>query len=229
MANYVRFQRKNGSVGAGLLEGGNIAVINEPFWASTTKTGETVGAGDVRLLPPTEPRSIICVGLNYSSHLNGRAAPNPPTLFYKPLSSIAGPDDDVVLPKDAGRRNGNRSRRGGHPQEYSGLADRGQQRYREYVFVSRARGYFGPNIATGLQYDSIELKTRVNGVDAQHGVSNELILDIPDTVRWVAAVQSLVPGDIIYTGTPGSPAALKPGDVMEIEVAGVGILRNTVV
>ena len=251
MANYVRFQRKDGSIAAGLLEGGSIAVIKEPFWSSTEKTGESVATSDVRLLPPTEPRSIICVGLNYSSHLNGRAAPNPPTLFHKPLSSIAGPGDDVVLPKDAGRVDpegeivivigkpikGDLTREQaldaifGYTCGNDVSARAWQQADGQWWRAkgSDTFGVFGPNIATGLQYDKIELKTRVNGVDAQHGMSNELILDIPDTVRWVAAVQSLVPGDIIYTGTPGSPAALKPGDVMEIEVSGVGVLRNTVV
>jgi 2-keto-4-pentenoate hydratase/2-oxohepta-3-ene-1,7-dioic acid hydratase in catechol pathway len=68
----------------------------------------------------------------------------------------------------------------------------------------------------------------VNGEEAQHGNSNELILDIPEIVRYVASVMTLVPGDIIFTGTPGSPQALSSGDVVEIEVAGVGVLKNVV-
>ncbi|MCA9830528.1 MAG: fumarylacetoacetate hydrolase family protein, partial [Dehalococcoidia bacterium] len=90
-------------------------------------------------------------------------------------------------------------------------------------------GIFGPSIVTGLQHDKIEMRTRVNGVEAQHGASDELIMDIPATVEWVSAVMTLLPGDIIYTGTPGSPQALSPGDVVEIEVTGAGVLRNTVV
>ena len=90
-------------------------------------------------------------------------------------------------------------------------------------------GVFGPSIATGLAHDKIELETRVNGVRAQHAMSDELIRDIPEIVRYVSAVITLVPGDIIYTGTPGEPQRLSPGDVMEIEITGAGVLRNTVV
>lgn len=103
MANYVRFRRADGSTGAGLLGGENIAVIKEPFWEAAEQTGESVSLSSVTLLPPTEPRSIVCVGLNYASHLNGRPVPDPPTLFFKPLSSIAGPGDDIVMPEGAGR------------------------------------------------------------------------------------------------------------------------------
>jgi 2-keto-4-pentenoate hydratase/2-oxohepta-3-ene-1,7-dioic acid hydratase in catechol pathway len=103
MANYVRFHRGDGTTGAGLLEDDRIAAIREPFWETTERTGETLALADVRLLPPCEPRSIVCVGLNYASHLHGRPAPDPPTLFFKPLSSIAGQGDAIVLPPGAGR------------------------------------------------------------------------------------------------------------------------------
>jgi 2-keto-4-pentenoate hydratase/2-oxohepta-3-ene-1,7-dioic acid hydratase in catechol pathway len=250
MANYVRFERSSGVTGAGLLEGDIIAVINEPFWESTERTGESVALNSVRILPPTEPRNIVCVGLNYKSHLNGRPAPNPPTLFLKPLSSIAGEGDEVVLPEGAGRVDpegeivivigktihGEMSRDEAVDAIF-GYTCGNDVSAREWQSADvqwwRAKGcdtfgVFGPSIATGLDFNSIELKTRVNGVDAQHGWSHELILDIPDIVRWVAAVMTLIPGDIIYSGTPGSPAALKSGDVMEIEVSGVGILTNRV-
>src|SRR6188508_2516808 len=103
MPNYVRFERKDGSQGAGQVDGETIRVIEEPFWESATATGERLALDAVRLLPPCQPRSIVCVGLNYSSHLQGRPVPDPPTLFFKPLSSIAGPGDDIILPTDSGR------------------------------------------------------------------------------------------------------------------------------
>ncbi len=250
MANYVRFQRTNGSTGAGLLEGESIAVIEEPFWESTRKTGETLALSAVRLLAPTEPRSIVCVGLNYSSHLNGRPVPDPPTLFFKPLSSIAGPGDDIVLPPDAGRVDpegeiviviGKRVR--GADREGALVAifgytcgndvsARGWQRADGQWWRAKGSdsfGVFGPSIATGLQHDKIQLRTRVNGELAQSAGSDELIRDIPEIVRLVSAVMTLLPGDIIYTGTPGEPQALKAGDAVEVEVEGAGILRNPVV
>jgi 2-keto-4-pentenoate hydratase/2-oxohepta-3-ene-1,7-dioic acid hydratase in catechol pathway len=249
MANYVRFKCKDGTTGAGLLEGDQVAVINEPFWERADRTGESVAATDVNLLPPCEPRSIVCVGLNYSSHLNGRPAPHPPTLFYKPLSSIAGQGDKIVLPANAGRidpegeivivigKKVNRATREQALDAIFGYTCGNDVSAREWQQADgqwwRAKGsdtfgVFGPTIVTGLKHDAIELHTRVNGVEAQHGHSTELILDIPEIVRYVAAVMTLVPGDIIYTGTPGSPQALKPGDVVEVEVTGAGVLRNEV-
>ncbi|HET7738393.1 MAG TPA: fumarylacetoacetate hydrolase family protein [Tepidiformaceae bacterium] len=250
MANYVRFQRADGSTGAGLLEGETVAVIEEPFWEATVRTGESVALSAVRLLPPTAPRSIVCVGLNYASHLHGRPIPDPPTLFFKPLASIAGPGDDVVLPPDAGRvepegeivivigKAISRASREEALDAIFGYTAGNDISAREWQAADgqwwRAKGsdtfgVYGPSIATGLSYNSIEVWTRVNGEQVQHGKSDELIRDIPEIVRLVSAVISLVPGDIIYTGTPGDPKPIAPGDVMEIEVTGVGVLRNGVV
>jgi len=249
LANYVRFLRNNGARGAGLLEDNQIAVIREPFWETTERTGESLALAEVRLLPPCEPRSIVCVGLNYSSHLHGRPAPDPPTLFFKPLSSISGPGDPIVLPKDAGRVDPE-----GEIVIVIGKSVKGATRVEALAAIfgytcgndvsarewqradgqwwrakgSDTFGVFGPTIVTDLDHAAIEVRTRVNGVELQHGRSDELIRDIPEIVRLVSAVMTLLPGDIIYTGTPGEPPALEPGDEVEIEVTGAGILRNPV-
>ncbi|MFN8508136.1 MAG: fumarylacetoacetate hydrolase family protein [Dehalococcoidia bacterium] len=249
MPTYVRFERPGGTRGAGLLEGETIHGIKEPFWERTERTGEQLPLAAVRLLPPTEPKNIVCVGLNYASHLNGRPVPDPPTLFFKPLGSIAGDGDPIVLPAGAGRVDpegeiviviGRRVKAATREEGLAaifGYTCGNDVSAREWQRADgqwwRAKGsdtfgVFGPAIATGLQYDAIELTTRVNGELAQHAISNELIRDIPEIVRLVSAVMTLEPGDIIYTGTPGEPQGLKPGDVVEVEVAGVGVLRNTV-
>jgi 2-keto-4-pentenoate hydratase/2-oxohepta-3-ene-1,7-dioic acid hydratase in catechol pathway len=250
MANYVRFQRSDGSKAAGLLEGNDIAVIREPFWESTERTGETVAASKVKLLPPSEPRSIVCVGLNYSSHLQGRPVPDPPTLFFKPLSSIAGPGDPIVVPAGAGRVDPEGEIVIVIGREVKSAASRDEALAAVFGYTCgndvsarewqradgqwwRAKGsdtfgVFGPSIATDLQYDRIELTTHVNGELAQHAKSDELIRDVPEIVRLVSAVMTLLPGDVIYTGTPGEPKGLKSGDVVEVEVVGAGVLRNVV-
>ncbi len=249
MANYVRFRRDDGTSGAGLLEDERIAVIREPFWEGAERTGETLALADVRLLPPCEPRSIVCVGLNYSSHLQGRPIPDPPTLFFKPLSSIAGPGDEIALPAGAGRVDPEgeivivigREVKGATREEalaaIFGYTCGNDVSAREWQRADgqwwRAKGsdtfgVFGPSIATGLAPGAIEVRTRVNGTEVQHGRSDELIRDIPEIVRLVSAVMTLTPGDIIYTGTPGEPQALNPGDEVEIEVTGAGMLRNRV-
>lgn len=249
MPLYVRFARQDGAPAAGLLEDDRIRVIQEPFWDSTHETGEVVALADVRLLPPTEPCSIVCVGLNYASHLGGRPVPDPPTLFFKPLSSIAGPDDEIVLPADAGRVDpegeivvviGKRIKNGTREAALDAIfgytcgndvSARVWQRGDGQWWRAKGAdtfGVFGPAIATGLPFDNIELRTRVNGAEVQSANSSELILDIPEIVRFVSNVMTLEPGDIIYTGTPGDPQPLNPGDVVEIEVGGVGTLRNKV-
>ncbi|MEX2081176.1 MAG: fumarylacetoacetate hydrolase family protein [Dehalococcoidia bacterium] len=247
--NFVRFSRANGSPGAGLLEGDSVAVVREPFWAEAVRTGETVALAEVRLLPPCEPKSIVCVGLNYASHLHGRPAPDPPTLFFKPLSSIAGPGDEILLPADAGRVDpegeivivlGRRLKGATREEALAGIfgytagndvsARAWQQADGQWWRAkgSDTFGVFGPSIATGLAHESLEVWTRVNGVEMQHGTSADLIRDIPEIVRLVSAVMTLEPGDIIYTGTPGDPQPLKAGDVVEVEVTGAGVLRNAV-
>ncbi len=250
MINFVRFETASGDRRAGILEGDRIAVVRDPFWQRTEPTGEQVALTEVRLLPPCEPRTIVCVGLNYASHLGGRPAPNPPTLFFKPLSSIAGPGDDIVLPPGAGRVDpegeivvviGKRVRSANREEALAavfGYTAGNDVSAREWQRADgqwwRAKGsdtfgVFGPSIVTGLAHDQLELTTRVNGIEVQHARSGELILDVPEIVRLVSEVMTLVPGDIIYTGTPGTPEALKAGDVVEVEVAGAGILRNRVV
>jgi len=250
MALYVRFARPDGSAGAGLLEGESIAVVREPIWDGAEPTGETVMLEAVRLLPPCEPRSIVCVGLNYASHLQGRPAPNPPTLFFKPLSSIAGPGDNIVLPPDAGRVDpegeiviviGKRIRNATREEALDAIfgytagndvSARAWQRGDGQWWRAKGAdtfGVFGPAIVTGLAHDGIELTTRVNGAQVQHALSDELILDIPEIVRYVSSAMTLVPGDIIYSGTPGEPQPLNPGDVVEVEITGCPPLRNRVV
>ena len=213
------------------------------------ETGEEIDLASVRLLPPCEPRSIVCVGLNYASHLQGRPIPDPPTLFFKPLSSIAGPDDDIVLPRGAGRVDPE-----GEIVVVIGREIKGVSREEAEAAIFgytcgndvsarvwqqsdgqwwRAKGcdtfgVFGPSIVTGLRHDQIELRTRVNGTEVQRANSSELLRDIPEIVRLVSSVMTLVPGDIIFTGTPGEPRPLSPGDVVEVEITGAGVLRNRV-
>ena len=250
MALYVRFERADGTMGAGVLDDGAIAVVAEPFWEKTSPTGEIVPADAVRLLPPSEPRSIVCVGLNYASHLNGRPVPDPPTLFFKPLASIAGPGDAIVLPEGEERVEPEgeivivigRTLKGATREEalagifgYTAGNDVSARSWQASdgqwwrAKGSDTFGVFGPAIVTGLAPDSVAVATRVNGEEVQHGAADELIRDIPEIVRYVSAVITLVPGDIIYTGTPGTPPPIHAGDVVEVEVTGAGVLRNPVV
>ena len=249
MRTYIRFERPNGQRGAGLVEGDTVAVITEPFWQWTGRTGEELKLADLKLLTPCDPRSIVCVGLNYRSHLGDRPVPDPPTLFFKPLSSIAGPGDDIGIPKGAGRvepegeivivigRHASKVRREDAMDVVFGYTCGNDISAREWQRADgqwwRAKGsdtfgVFGPCIVRDVDHDQIELATRVNGEQVQSATSAELILDIPEIVTYVSSVMTLEPGDIIYTGTPGTPPPLKAGDVVEVEITGAQPLRNTV-
>jgi len=250
MERYVRFARTTGATGAALLEGDTVRVIEEPFWDRAVPTGETLPLASVRLLPPCAPRSIVCVGLNYASHLGGRPVPDPPTLFFKPLSSIAGPGDPIVLPAGSthcepegevviviGRRiHGALSREDALAAVFgytagNDVSERPWQRADGQWWRAKGSdtfGVFGPAIITGIAHDSLEIVTRTNSVEVQRGKTDELIRDIPTIVQLVAAAMTLEPGDVIYTGTPGTPPQIHPGDVVEVEVTGAGVLRNRV-
>jgi 2-keto-4-pentenoate hydratase/2-oxohepta-3-ene-1,7-dioic acid hydratase in catechol pathway len=176
--------------------------------------------------------------------------PDPPTLFFKPLSSIAGPGDDILLPADSGRVEpegeiviviGKKLKNATREEALDGIfgytagndvSARPWQRADGQWWRAKGSdtfGLFGPTIVTGIDYTTLEVTTRVNGQQVQHGGSTELIRDIPEIVRYVSAVMTLVPGDIIYTGTPGEPPEIKTGDDVEVEVTGAGILRNGVI
>lgn len=249
MANFVRFEAGGGPARYGMLEGETIRVVAEPIWDGPKPTGETVALADARLLAPCEPRNIVCVGLNYSSHLQGRPIPDPPTLFFKPLSSIAGPGDAIELPADCGRVDpegeiviviGKRLKNVSRAEAQAGIfgytagndvsAREWQQKDGQWWRAkgSDTFGLFGPSIVTTVPHDALEVVTRVNGAEVQRGHSTELIRDIPEIVRYVASVMTLLPGDIIYTGTPGSPPAIGSGDEIEVEVTGAGLLKNRV-
>jgi len=249
MPNYVRFQHADGRIGAGILEGDRIAIIEQPFWETTRTIGRFVATPSVKLLAPTTPRSIVCVGLNYSSHLNGRPVPDPPTLFFKPLSSLAGPGDPIRLPEGAGRVDpegeivivvGSMLRNATRDEALAGIfgytagndvsAREWQAKDGQWWRAkgSDTFGIVGPTIVTGLKHDELEVVLRKNGEEFQRGHSTELIRDIPEILRLVSSVMTLVPGDLVYTGTPGDPPPIVSGDVVEVEVTGAGILQNPV-
>lgn len=246
----VRCRLPDGRVSAGLLEDATVRLIATPFWEGAVPTGEVLPLADLRLLPPCEPRTIVCVGLNYASHLHGRPIPDPPTLFFKPLSSIAGPGDDILLPPGSDRvepegeivivigRPVSRATRAEAEAAVFGITAGLDVTARDWQKSDaqwwRAKGadtfgVFGPAIATGEDHATLALATRINGEEVQASTSAELIRDIPEIVRLVSAAVTLQPGDLIYTGTPGEPRALVPGDVVEVAVTGAGVLRCGVV
>jgi 2-keto-4-pentenoate hydratase/2-oxohepta-3-ene-1,7-dioic acid hydratase in catechol pathway len=192
---------------------------------------------------------VIAVGLNYKSHLGDRPTAAYPGLFAKLPTSIVGPDAAIVAPEDAldlhfegelvvviGRRAKNVSAAEA-PQYVFGVtagndvSERAWQKNDLQWFRAKASDTFGPlgpSIVTGLNYGDLLLQTRVNGVVLQSQRTKDLIFDVAAIVSYISRFVTLEPGDVIYTGTPGSTRAMKPGDIVEVEIEGIGVLRNRV-
>ena len=248
VTKYVRFA--DGSrVSYGVLEGETIAELGGGLFDDPKPTGRRVKLADVTLLAPVEPSKVIAVGLNYQTHLGERPAATHPGLFAKLPTSITGPDQPIVVPPDAANVHFEGEmvvvigRRASHVAEADAMdyvfgvtcgndvSERDWQKADLQWFRAKASDTFGPLgpvIARGLDYGDLLLQTRVNGEVKQSQRTKDLIFGVPAIVSYVSRYVTLLPGDVIYTGTPGSTSAMKPGDVVEVELEGVGVLRNPV-
>ncbi|MCB1485835.1 MAG: fumarylacetoacetate hydrolase family protein [Bauldia sp.] len=217
---------------------------------------------EVRLLPPVpDPRKIICIGLNYRAHVGegGGALPDFPSLFTRFADTLVPDGGAIVVPKVSreldyecelalvigrGGRHIPVAEAMDHVFGYSCFNDASVRDYQEKHSLPagknfHATGGFGPWLVSADEIrdpGTLDLCTRVNGVELQHGNTGDLIFDIPAIISYVSGFTPLSPGDVISTGTPEGvgfvrtpPIFLKPGDVVEIEVEGIGILRNPVV
>lgn len=197
------------------------------------------------------PSKIVCVGRNYADHAKelGNEVPKAPLLFLKPPSSIIGSGDSIVLP-DASTRVEFESEIGvvvGHRlhRVTTEAAERGiggfvclndvtaRDLQKSDGQWTRAKGFdtfcpVGPAVAGGLAWRDLEVIGRVNGQERQRGRTTEMVFSIPVLLAYISGVMTLEPGDLVATGTPAGVGPLSPGDVVEVEIPGVGILRNPV-
>jgi 2-keto-4-pentenoate hydratase/2-oxohepta-3-ene-1,7-dioic acid hydratase in catechol pathway len=252
MTTYARFET-DGTRSWGIVEGRKIREIRGGLFDAPESSGRELARDGVKLLAPVEPPKIIAVGQNYTSHLGERKTPSRPEMFYKPISSLQNPLGPIEIPEDAedvhyegelvvviGRTVRNASRDEAAAAVFgltcgNDVSDRNWQRGAgKDVQYWRAKGCdtfapLGPVVVTGLDYSDLLLTTRVNGEVAQQQRTSDLIFDIPTVISFVSRYVTLGQGDLIYTGTPGNTRAMKPGDVVEVEIEGIGALRNPVV
>jgi 2-keto-4-pentenoate hydratase/2-oxohepta-3-ene-1,7-dioic acid hydratase in catechol pathway len=249
MAQFVRFNYQ-GEVSYGLVDGQEIRVIAGDLFGEHELTDRRVARDDVEILAPAVPSKIIAIGLNYRSHIGNRPPPEYPGMFAKYPTSIVGPGAGIVKPPDAqslhyegelvvviGKTAKNVAVEDALDYVFGVTAgnDVSERLWqRDDLQWLRAKGSdtfgpIGPVIATGLDYDDLLVETRVNGEVRQSERSKDLVFGIAEIVSYVSRYITLLPGDLIFTGTPGSTRAMQVGDVVEVEVEGVGILRNTVV
>jgi 5-oxopent-3-ene-1,2,5-tricarboxylate decarboxylase/2-hydroxyhepta-2,4-diene-1,7-dioate isomerase len=221
--------------------------------ALVTPEGERLAIGDAEHLPPVEPSKIVCVHLNYESRRAefGAALGPAPTYFHKPVSSLNRHGGEVVRPPRCRFLNyegeiaiviGERTRHVA-PDEaaqrilgFTVANDFGLHDFRDTDAGSmlRVKGSdslcpLGPGLVSGWDFRGKHLETRVNGAVRQSGSTAEMIWDMPYLVADIARTITLEPGDVILSGTPANSRPVEPGDVVEVEVEGLGTLRNTIV
>jgi 2-keto-4-pentenoate hydratase/2-oxohepta-3-ene-1,7-dioic acid hydratase in catechol pathway len=246
VTKYVRYE-SGGRISYGVLEKETIRELSGDLIVGFKPTGKTLRFADVKLLAPCEPKKVIAVGLNYKSHLGERPSSTYPGLFAKLPSAIIGPEATIVFPEGAANVHfegemvvviGKRARNvsaSEAPQYILGVtagndvSERDWQKQDLQWFRAKASDTFGPlgpAIVSGLDYNDLLLQTRLNGQVVQSQRTKDLIFSVNEIVSYISRYVTLEPGDVIYTGTPGSTRAMKPGDVVEVEVEGVGVLRN---
>jgi 2-keto-4-pentenoate hydratase/2-oxohepta-3-ene-1,7-dioic acid hydratase in catechol pathway len=252
MAIYARFEQ-NGKKSYGTVTAGNIDELQGALLDPPQFTGRHFALSEVKLLAPCEPPKILAVGQNYISHLGERKTPKNPEMFYKPITSLQDPGGPILLPPDAedahyegelvvviGKTVRNATREEAAAAVFgvtcgNDVSERNWQRGAgKDVQWWRAKGCdtfapLGPVVVTDLNYSDLLLTTRRNGEVVQRQRTSDLIFDVLTVICFVSRYLTLTPGDIIYTGTPGNTQAMHPGDVMEVEIEGIGTLRNPVV
>jgi 2-keto-4-pentenoate hydratase/2-oxohepta-3-ene-1,7-dioic acid hydratase in catechol pathway len=250
----VRFDQKGRSA-YGILEGEKISVLGRlPYDGGLAKTtGEVVSLPEVTLLAPCEPTKIIALGLNYRDHAAefGNPVPDEPLIFMKPSTSVIGPDEDIIYPA--------MSRRVDYEAELAVVIGKTARHVPEdkafdYVLgyacfndvtardlqkkdgqFTRAKGFdtfaaLGPWIETEIaDPDNLTVESYLNGERKQHSNTSNMVFGVAALISFISRIMTLLPGDVIATGTPSGIGPMRLGDVVEIRVEKIGTLRNQIV
>jgi 2-keto-4-pentenoate hydratase/2-oxohepta-3-ene-1,7-dioic acid hydratase in catechol pathway len=236
----------------GQIEGDEVRELTGPPWQGGSVASGRWKFGQVRLLAPVEPSKVVCVGRNYAAHAAelGNEIPKEPLIFLKPPSSIVGPDEPIVLTPLSQRveHEGELAlvvgRKCAHLRDsddalsylagYACLNDvTARDIQKSDVQFTRGKGFdtfcpIGPWIETQLDPANVLVELRVNGGLRQTGRTSLMLYPCAYLVRWLSRMMTLLPGDVIATGTPAGVGPLVAGDLVEVSVEGVGVLRNPV-
>jgi 2-keto-4-pentenoate hydratase/2-oxohepta-3-ene-1,7-dioic acid hydratase in catechol pathway len=247
----LRWGAVEGPADAG-LEALTVAAIDGHPFGPITFTGERWALPDVRLVAPILPSKVVAVGRNYAEHARemGGEAPSSPVIFLKPSTSVIGAGDAIRIPPDSSRvdheaelavvigrpaRDVSRGEALGHVLGYTVANDvtaRDQQKADGQF--TRAKGHdsfcpLGPWLETVLDPSDLRVTARVNGDVRQDGRTSQMIHDVATLIAFMSAVMTLLPGDVVLTGTPAGVGPIVPGDTVTMGVEGIGELTNPVV
>ena len=246
---YARFQHGQDTA-YGVVEGDRIRQLVGDLFGARRESGVSYALADVTLLVPVTPSKVLAVGLNYRSHVGGRPMPEEPAIFLKPPSCLVPTGADIVLPSGSADVHyegemvvviGKRARNFSADLALGAVlgvtcgndvSARDWQKNDLQWWRAKGSDTFGPCgpfIVSDLDYDNLRLQLRVGGEVKQEQRTSDLIHGVGATVSFISRYMTLEPGDLIYTGTPGKTTALRPGDVVEVELEGDGILKNGVV
>jgi 2-keto-4-pentenoate hydratase/2-oxohepta-3-ene-1,7-dioic acid hydratase in catechol pathway len=240
------------TIGYGTVEDdGRVRAITTTPFLPWEPTDEYFTPQQMRLLAPVLPSKIVAIGLNYRAHAEetGRGLPEEPLMFLKPTTSVIGPGETIVMPAQ--------SQRVDHEAELGVVIGRAAKNVSEadalsYVLgytcandvtardlqakdvqFTRAKGFdtfcpLGPHIVTDIDAEKLDITCRVGGEVRQHSNTSDLVFGVGKLIEHVSSVMTLLPGDVILTGTPDGISPLKDGDNVEIELENIGILSNPV-
>ena len=233
------------------LRGSPFARFKDPG-SSVMFDGGSYELSEVRLLAPCLPSKVVGLGLNYRTHAEetNLSIPTTPLIFLKPSTAVVGPGDEIILPRYSRRvdyegelgvvmgRKGKdvpRDKAKDYVLGYTCVNDVSERHaQREDGQWTRAKGFdtfapIGPWIETEVAPDNLKIETYLNGELRQSAYTNDLIFGVDDLVSFISSVMTLLPGDVITTGTPSGIGRMNPGDTVEIRIDKIGTLRNLVV
>ena len=248
----VRF-RWQGGVHWGILEGESIFALEGDIYGKFDRGKEMCQLREVKLLAPAEPKNGVACGRNYLDHIRemGWPVPEEPNLFFKPVNTVIGPEDDIIFPSP--------SKDLRYEAELCLVIKKLaknvlEEKARDYVLgytcgndvtaidlfekdkiLARAKGFdtagpLGPCLVTDIDPHNLAIKGRVNGETRQDSHTSLMIFSVPRLISVITAFMTLYPGDVVWSGTPkGGASPIKVGDVIEVEVEGIGLLKNKLV
>ncbi|WP_030624327.1 fumarylacetoacetate hydrolase family protein [Streptomyces sclerotialus] len=242
----------DGNVGFGVVEGNDLDVIKGHPFAEFERSGQKVPLDKVRLLPPVLPNKVVAIGRNYAEHAKelGNEVDDVPVAFFKPSTSVVGPGDPVVYPSF--------SQEVHHEAELAVVIGRmcrevPRERVKDVILGytcandvtardvqkreaqwARAKGFdsscpLGPWVETELDPSDLTIQCTVNGEQRQLGRTSEMVRSIEDLIVHITEAMTLLPGDVVLTGTPAGVGPLNVGDEVAVTIEGIGTLTNKVI
>lgn len=246
-----RFSTGGGDPRYGIVDENELVVLaGDPLFSGFETTGERVALAEAKLLAPVIPRSkVVCVGMNYAAHKAELHAdtPNNPLIFLKPNTSVVGPGDTIQIPPVEGRivhegelaivigKIAKQIKAEDYADYVFGYTIANDISARDVMFAdgqwARAKGYdtfcpLGPWIETELDWSNLEIQTFVEGEPRRHGNTGDMLYKVPEIIEFASSVWTLLPGDVICTGTPAGLGGFTDGQTVDITIEGIGTLSN---